>query len=154
MSKQTFGTLSYIQWMPRQEGTFECGEGGPTLYWVHFFALTSSYHRCLYLSFWILIFFGFTPLNTLPSCPFLILATDDDLLNYKSKYLAKNRLFALSTVSSIVKYLSSYTYIPNFMLFYACSSNLLSMLQNSHYAAHMLQHVAATQFLHSRAISN
>jgi len=28
------------------------------------------------------------------------------------------------------------------------------MLQKSHYAAHMLQHAAATGFLHSGAISN
>ena len=92
--------------------------------------------------------------------PFLGILTKNEIFNNfcccSCKYAAIccNTAFKQWAFHIIVISTSNNSHIPNFMSFYAGSSNLLSMLQNSHYAAHMLQHAAATRFSHSGAISN
>ena len=92
--------------------------------------------------------------------PFLGILTNNEIFNNfcccSCKYAAicSNTAFQQWAFPRIVIITSNNTHIPNLRLFYACSWNLLSMLQNNHYAAHMQLHAAATWFFHTRAILN
>ena len=67
--------------------------------------------------------------------------------------MLQHRILTMSIPRNVI-ITSNNTHLPNLRVFYACSCNLLSMLQNNHYAAHMQLHAAATWFFHTRAILN
>ena len=59
--------------------------------------------------------------------------------------MLQHRILTMSIPRNVI-ITSNNTHLPNLRVFYACSCNLLSMLQNEHYAAHMLLHAAASSF--------